>query len=160
MRETPRREKVVPVSGAVAPSPLSKKVTLRAPPLSLKDVVSGSPSASPERPGPNSLVTNSWSVERVNTALVKSAASGSVQNCPELGETPVRAIVQLSAKLKVTLRGFPFKVAVSDVEEFSVMTRVLITPARIGWVTSPAVIATISAGNIFRVDLDIIFPYC
>jgi hypothetical protein len=59
----------------------------------------------------------------------KPAASGSTQSCVVM-ETPARATDQLSAKPKLTLRGFPFKVAVSDVEEFSVMTRLLITLAR------------------------------
>ena len=35
----------------------------------------------------------------------------------------------------------PFKIAVSEVEEFSVMTRVLIAVARTGCVTSAATIA-------------------
>jgi hypothetical protein len=62
-----------------------------------------------------------------------------------LPETPARAIVQSSALLKVTFGEVMIpptvKVAVSDVEEFSVMTRVLIAVARIGWVTSAAAIA-------------------
>jgi hypothetical protein len=61
-----------------------------------------------------------------------------------LPENPTRATNQLSAPLLVTLREVvPFevvKVAVSDVEENSVMTRVLIAFARIGCVTSAAAI--------------------
>jgi hypothetical protein len=92
--------------------------------------------------------------------LTKPAASGSDQGWPgPKPESPVAAIDQRSGARNVTVRGFPFKIAVSDVEEFSVMTRVSIAPARIGWVTSAAAIATISAGNIFRVELDIIFTF-
>jgi len=127
------RSKVEPVSGAVATSPLSKKVTLSWLPLRKKSVVSGVPSASPlVNPGPRSLSTSSWlgkPVGSTSTVLRKPAASGSNQSPVELEtpgspETPTRAIDQKSAPLKVTGREVvPFKVAVSDVEENSVMTR-------------------------------------
>jgi len=175
MRETPKREKVVPVSGTVATSPRSLKVTLRGFPLSVKDVVSAVlfASAPMKISGPMSLLTSSWlgkwSVSRI-TSLIKSAAPGSnhrvAAKVPLCGEIPSRAINQISAAAKgsgVTVREVVplgvVKSAVSDVEEFSVMTRVSIAPARIGCVTSAAMIAIISAGNIFRVDLDIIFLF-
>jgi len=160
MRETPRRENVVPVSGAVLTSPLSKKVTLRGSLLSVKVVASGVPSGSARIAGPKSLMTfSSLGDKKDCTMLPKPAASGSgSSHCTDVPETPGRAIVQLSAKLRVTVRGFPFKVAVSDVEESSVIMRLSMTPARIGSVPSVAVITTISAGNIFRLELDIISP--
>jgi hypothetical protein len=63
------------------------------------------------------------------------------------------------SRKKSHAQGLLFKVAVSDVEESSVMTRLLIAVARIGCVSSAAAIAIISAGNSFRVGLDIIFPF-
>jgi hypothetical protein len=86
-------------------------------------------------------MTNSWlgKIGRKSTALTKPAASGSVQVLP-WPPIPARAIVHTSAPTLVTVRGLLFKVAVSDVEENSVMTRVLIAFARIGCVTSAAAI--------------------
>src|SRR5436190_1320175 len=72
--------------------------------------------------------------------LTTPAAPGSVQSC--WPENPARATNHKSAALLVTVREVvPFKVAVSDVEENSVMTRVWITVARTGCVTSAAAIA-------------------
>ena len=133
MRESPKREAVVPVSGAAATSPLSKKVTLRGFPLSVKRVVSGVPSGSAKNAGPKSLMTCSWLGDKKDcTMLARPTASGS-SHCCDVPETPAKAIVQSSGKLRVTLRGFPFKVAVSDVEEFSVMTREAVDYARTHW---------------------------
>ena len=70
MSESPKSDAVVPVSGTVAMSPLSKKVTLRGLPLSVKVVVSGAPSASTPT-WDVSLSTDSWSgrSRRKETAL-------------------------------------------------------------------------------------------
>jgi hypothetical protein len=94
------------------------------------------PSASPVNPGPTSLLTSSvLGKTRLRlTMLTKPAASGSDQGWPgPKPESPVAAIDQRSGARNVTLRGFPFKVAVSDVEEFSVMTREAVDYARTHW---------------------------
>jgi hypothetical protein len=87
----------------------------------------------------------SGALEEVSTRLKKPAASGSVQNWVRFSETLARSILQLSSPWKATFREVVplevVKVAVSDVEEVSVMRRVSTAVARIGCVTSADAIA-------------------
>ena len=102
--------------------------------------------------------------------LNKLLFSGSIQPVP----IDVLKLVSKDAELTVTTQRSgrpccwktlvrdvnPSYVAVSVVDESSVNTRSCegMVPPNTGW-TVNAVIATISAGNIFRVDLDIIFLF-